>query len=176
MQERYTRTAVALHWLIALGVLAQIGFGWYLQEIPRGTPDRTIYVNFHKSTGMILGLLILVRLGWRLTHTPPPLPQAMPAWQRVAARISHVLLYVCMVTMPLAGYTASNFSKFGVNFMNAVMLPPWGINDRAIYAFFNGLHVWTSYLFVTLIAIHVLAALKHLLIDRDGVFRRMWPV
>lgn len=174
MDERYTRVAIALHWLIALGVLAQIGFGWTLQEIPRGTPDRTIYVNFHKSTGMILGLLILARLGWRLTHAPPPLPATMPAWQRTAARTSHFLLYACMLVMPLAGYTASNFSKFGVNFFNAVLLPPWGINDRAIYGFLNGLHVGTSYVFVALIAIHVLAALKHLLVDRDGVFQRMW--
>ena len=175
MTPRYTRTAIALHWVVALGVLAQIGFGWYLQEIPRGVPERTVYVNFHKSTGMILGLLILLRVAWRLTHKPPPLPASIPAWQQRAARASHALLYTCMIVMPLAGYTASNFSRFGVNFFNAVMLPPWGANERSVYAFFNGLHVWTSYLFVALIALHILAALRHLFIDRDAVFQRMWP-
>ena len=64
--ERYTRTAMVLHWLIALAVLAQIAFGWYLQQVPRRTPDRTIYVNYHKSTGMLIGLLILLRIAWRL--------------------------------------------------------------------------------------------------------------
>ena len=175
MEERYTRVAMLLHWLVALAVLGQIAFGWYLQLIPRLTPDRTIYVNLHKSTGLVIGGLILLRLAWRLGHEPPPLPASMPAWERGAARVSHVLLYACMLVMPIAGYTASNFSKFGVKLFNAVLLPPWGTDDRAIYAFFNGLHVGTSYLFAGLIALHVLAALKHLVFPRHGIFRRMMP-
>ena len=172
---RYTRTAMTLHWLIAAAVLGQIAFGWYLQLIPRGVPDRTVFVNFHKSTGLVIGLLIVFRLVWRLTHTPPPLPESMPAWERSAARVNHVLLYACMLIMPIAGYTASNFSKFGVKFFNAVPLPPWGVDDRDLYAFFNGLHVGTSYVFVSLIALHALAALKHLVFPRHGIWRRMLP-
>ena len=79
-----------------------------------------------------------------------------------------------MLIMPTAGYVASNFSKFGVNYFNAVLFPPWGIDDRRIYAVFNTTHVVTSYVFVTLIVIHVLAALRHLYL-RNGIFRRMWP-
>ena len=175
VENRYSRTAMALHWLIALAVLGQIAFGWYLQLIPRLTPDRTIYVNFHKSTGLVIGLLIVFRLAWRLSHKPPPLPSSMPAWERGVALVSHVLLYACMLIMPIAGYTASNFSKFGVKFFNAVLLPPWGVDVRGIYGFFNGLHVATSYVFVTLIAVHVAAALKHLIFPRHGIFRRMLP-
>jgi len=175
MEERYTRVAMLLHWLIALAVLGQIAFGWYLQSVPRLTPDRTIFVNFHKSTGLVIAALIALRLAWRLSHRPPPLPESMPVWERRAARASHVLLYTCMLIMPLAGYTASNFSKFGVKLFNAVLLPPWGVDDRGIYAFFNGLHVGTSYVFVALIAIHVLAAFKHLIFPRHGIFRRMLP-
>lgn len=175
MEDRYSRTAMVLHWVIALAVLGQIAFGWYLQTVPRLTPDRTVFVNLHKSTGLVIGILILVRLAWRLTHEPPPLPAAMPVWERRAARASHVLLYVCMLIMPLAGYTASNFSKFGVKLFNRIVLPPWGVDDRAVYAFFNGLHVATSYVFVALIAIHIAAALKHLFLSRYGVFRRMLP-
>lgn len=175
MEDRYSPTAMALHWVIALAVLGQIAFGWYLQTVPRLTPDRTVFVNLHKSTGLVIGILILVRLAWRLTHEPPPLPAAMPVWERRAARASHVLLYVCMLIMPLAGYTASNFSKFGVKLFNRIVLPPWGVDDRAVYAFFNGLHVATSYVFVALIAIHIAAALKHLFLSRYGVFRRMLP-
>ena len=175
MEDRYSRTAVALHWVIAFAVLGQIAFGWYLQTVPRLTPDRTVFVNFHKSTGLAIGLLILVRLAWRLSHPPPPLPASMPAWERGAAKTSHVLLYACMLIMPIAGYTASNFSKFGIKLFNAVLLPPWGADDRAVYAFFNGLHVATSYVFVALIAIHVGAALRHLFFPRHGIFRRMLP-
>ena len=84
MQERYSRTAILLHWLIAAAVLGQIAFGWYLELIPLGAPPRTAVINFHKSTGIVIGLLIVFRLVWRLTHTPPPLPESLPAWERSA--------------------------------------------------------------------------------------------
>ena len=171
---RYTGVAIALHWLIAALIVGQIAFGWYLQSVPRKTPDRTIYVNLHKSTGLTIGLLILVRLAWRLTHKAPPLPDTVPTWERKAARASHLALYACMLIMPSAGYLASNFSKFGVNFFNAVLLPPWGLDERRLYAMFNTTHVVTSYVFVALIALHVAAALRHLYL-RDGVFPRIWP-
>jgi cytochrome b561 len=174
LAERYTGVAIALHWLIAALVVGQIAFGWYLKSVPRKTPERTIYVNLHKSSGLMIGLLVLVRLGWRLTHKAPPLPESMPAWERTAARASHFALYGCMLLMPAAGYLASNFSKFGVNLFNAVLLPPWGIDDRRIYAMFNTIHVVTSYVFVALITLHVAAALRHLYL-RDGIFLRIWP-
>lgn len=172
--ERYTGVAIALHWLIAALVLGQIGFGWTLDDIPRGTPERTIYVNLHKSIGLTIGLFIVLRLYWRLTHKAPPLPDSVPAWQRSAARASHIALYACMLIMPLAGYLASNFSRFGVKLYNVVLLPPWGIDDKQIYAVLGTTHVVTSYVFVLLIAVHVLAALRHLWLG-DGIFRRMWP-
>jgi cytochrome b561 len=164
-----------LHWLIAAAVFGQIAFGWYLQTVPRLTPERAIFVNWHKSTGVVIGLLILFRVAWRLSHKPPPFPAAMPAWEQSAARVNHALLYVCMLVMPIAGYTASNFSKFGVKLFNVVLLPPWAPNDREIYAVFNALHVTTSFVFVALIALHVAAALRHLFFARYGIFRRMLP-
>ena len=164
-----------LHWVIALAVLGQIAFGWYLQTIPRLTPERALVVNLHKSTGLVIGVLILFRIAWRLSHKPPPFPVSMPAWEQSAARVNHALLYVCMLVMPIAGYAASNFSKFGVKLFNAVLLPPWGVDDRSIYAIFNALHVTTSFIFVVLIALHVSAALRHLFFPRYGIFRRMLP-
>lgn len=77
-----------------------------------------------------------------------------------------------MLIMPLSGYVASNFSKWGVNFFNALKLPPWGVESEAVYNFLNTTHVLTSYVFVTLIAIHILAALRHLF-RRDDIFARM---
>jgi len=170
----YSRTAILLHWVLAALLLGQIAFGWYLEEIPRGTPARSIYVNFHKSSGMVLGLLILFRSYWRLTHPAPELPASQPAWERTGARVSHWALYACMLIMPLSGYIASNFSKWGVNFFNAVKLPAWGVESEAVYNVLNTTHIVTSYVFVTLIVIHVLAALRHVML-RDGVFNRMWP-
>jgi cytochrome b561 len=173
--DRYNKVALVLHWLIALLILGQIGFGWFLEEVPRGTPMRSFYVNLHKSTGLSVAVLILFRLGWRLTHSPPPLPSFLPTWERVAARTSHVLLYACMILMPLSGYVASNFSQYGVKLFNAVLLPPWGPEDKQVYGIFNATHVLTSYVFVALIAVHALAAVRHA-VRRDGIFSRMLPL
>jgi cytochrome b561 len=173
--ERYGGVAIALHWLIAVLILSQIAFGWCLEEIPRGTPMRGFYVNLHKSTGLTIALLIVLRLGWRLAHPPPQLPPFVPAWERVASRINHLALYICMLVMPSSGYIASNFSKFGIKLFNVILLPPWGIDDRRIYAVFNTTHVATSYLFVGFIALHVFGAVRHA-VRRDGLFARMLPL
>jgi cytochrome b561 len=171
---RYTRTAIVLHWILAVAIFGQIAFGWFLNTVPRGTPERSVFVNLHKSTGLTLGVLILVRVMWRWAHEPPPLPASVPAWERIAADVSHRLLYACMLIMPVTGYIASNFSEWGVKYFNAILLPPWGIEDETIYGFFNGAHVFTSYIFVALIAVHTAAALRHA-VQRDGIFQRMWP-
>jgi cytochrome b561 len=175
MTERYTKVAIALHWILALGILLQIWLGFFLDNVPRGSPERSAWENFHKSTGITLAALILVRLAWRITHQPPPLPAAMPAWERIAARANHTLLYVCMLGAPLAGYVASNFSKFGIKYFDLVMLPPWGFDDKLIYTAFNAAHTALALVLAGLILLHVAAALKHALIDRDGIMRRMWP-
>ena len=175
MPARYTATAIALHWLIALLLLGQFAFGLLLEDIPRGTPARGIYVNLHKSSGILIGLLILLRVAWRLTHKPPPLPATMPAWQRHAARLSHIALYLCMVALPLSGYLGSNFSRHGVKFFNLVHWQPWGPDDKTWYALFNQIHHLAALLLAVLVALHLLAVAKHMLIDRDGLLLRMWP-
>jgi cytochrome b561 len=175
MRDRYTTTAIALHWMIALLLLGQFAFGLMLDDIPRGTPERGLYVNLHKSTGIVIGLLIVLRIVWRLSHTPPPLPATMPAWQRLAARLSHAALYLCMVMLPLSGYLASNFSKHGIKFFNLVRMPPWGPDDKTLYTLFNQTHHLTALLLALFVGLHVLAVAKHMLIDRDGLLWRMWP-
>ena len=172
---RYTGTTIALHWLVALLLLGQFAFGLLLDDLPRGTPARGYFVNLHKSCGILIGLLILLRLGWRLTHVPPPLPRTSPRWQRRVARVSHIALYACMLALPLSGYLASNFSKHGIKFFNLVRWAPLGPDDKTLYAVFNGAHHLAALLLALLVAVHVLAVAKHMLIDRDGLLLRMWP-
>lgn len=172
---RYGRTAVVLHWVIGLALIAQIAFGFLLDEIaPRGTPARTPTINLHKSFGLVLAVVIVARLLWRLRHAPPALPGTMPEWQRKAALVGHRTLYACMLLMPLSGYVASNFSKHGVRFFGT-HLRAWGPDNPAVYAFFNGVHIGTAYLFCALIVGHVAVSLKHAWVDHDEVFGRMWP-
>ncbi len=171
--SRYDAVTITLHWLIGLALLAQIVFGFALDELaPRGTPARAGIINLHKSCGIVLAAAIVLRLGWRLRHPPPPWPPSMPPWQRSAARLGHRALYACMLLMPVSGYVASNFSKHGVKFFGH-LLPPWGPDLPAVYAVFNGLHVATAWCFSALILGHVAVALKHGLIDRDDAFARI---
>jgi cytochrome b561 len=175
VDARYTRTAIALHWLVALLLLGQFAFGLMLDEVPRGTPARGYYVNLHKSTGLLIGLLIVLRVGWRLSHEAPPLPASMPGWQRRAATSSHLALYLCMLVLPLSGYLASNFSKHGIKFFNVLRWAPWGPDDKMLYAVFNQAHKLGATLLAVLVTVHVLAVAKHMLLDRDDVLLRMWP-
>jgi len=172
-QPTYGRVAVALHWAIGAALLAQIAFGFLLDDIaPRGTPSRASIINLHKSCGMVLGVLIVARLAWRLAHTPPPWPSTMLPGQQRAARIGHRLLYACMIVMPASGYVASNFSKHGIRFFG-VALPAWGPDAPAVYGVLNGVHVGTAWFFAALIFGHMAYALKHAWVDRDHVFARM---
>lgn len=169
----FTRTAIFLHWFVAVLLAGQFAFGWLLDEIPRNTPARGWWINQHKSVGLIIGLVIVLRIFWRLRHAPPP-PLPMPAWQRRAASATHVAMYACMLLMPLSGYLASNFSKHGIKLFNAVRLAPWGSDDKLLYAVFNQTHKVTAVVLAVLIGVHVLAVAKHVLVDRDRLLARMW--
>ena len=174
-QPRYDSVTIALHWLIGLALLAQIGFGFMLDDIaPRGTPARAATINLHKSFGIVLGVLIVLRLLWRQRHTPPAWPAVMSSAQQRAATLGHCTLYTCMLLMPLSGYIASNFSKHGVKFFGAA-LKPWGPDLPQVYNFFNAMHVATAFVFAALIVGHVAIALKHAFVDRDGTFSRILP-
>ena len=174
--DRYSRFAVALHWIMALGVLTQILLGWWMIEIPKSPPGlRAYWFNVHKSIGITLGLLAIVRIGWRFARPAPALPDHLPAWQRTAAVASHAGLYVCMMVMPLAGYLGSSFTKYPIKYWG-VTLPHWGWDAPALKEICSTVHYAAAWGFMGLVTLHVLAALMHVLVKRDGVFQRMWWV
>jgi cytochrome b561 len=173
---RYTAVAVALHWLIAALVLAQLALGWWMIDIPKEPPgQRAYWFNLHKSIGMTIALLVLVRIAWRFRHPAPALPSSVPAWQRRAAAVSHAMLYACLLGMPLAGLLGSTFSGYPIKYFG-ITLPAWGYKSAPLKEFFSSIHLGFAWVFMALIAFHAAAALKHLLVDRDAVFWRMWPV
>jgi cytochrome b561 len=172
---RYTRVAITLHWLIMVLVVTQLTLGWTMIEIPKEPVGvRASWFNLHKSLGITIALLVLVRIGWRLWHPAPPLPLSIPAWQRRAAATSHALLYVCLLGMPLAGFLGSTFSGYPIKYFG-IALPQWGFKSDELKSLFSAVHLTFAWVFMTLIALHAGAALKHLLVDQDGVFWRMWP-
>lgn len=172
---RYNKVAIALHWVVAALVLVLIGLGVYMVDIPRETPDRSFFYNLHKSIGLTTGIIVLFRLWWRKNNPPPALPASMPAWQVTSSNISHALLYTCLIIMPTAGFTASQFTKWGVTYFGLFKIPPMALPNKDIYDFFQGVHENTAYLLMVLVVVHIVAALQHLLLKKDGIFQRMLP-
>lgn len=172
--RKYSLPAISLHWLLAVLIIGLLALGWYMVDIERGTPARGFYFNLHKSIGLVVGVLLVLQLGWRAGHRPPPLPSALGAWQIRATRIAHALLYVLIVTMVVSGYVEANFTKYGVKFFG-IPLPPWGPEDERMSAVFATIHEYAVYAFTLLLVGHVGAALYHLIIRRDTVFQRMLP-
>jgi len=172
---RYTTPAIVFHWVIAILALTMIVIGIFMTDIPKGNPNRAFYFNLHKSIGVTTAFLVLVRLWWRIRNPAPMLPASMPSWEIRAARINHALLYLCLIVMPLSGFAATQFTKYGVNYFELFKIPPMGWESKPIYDFLQGIHGVTAVIFIALIAIHVLAAFKHLLVDRDKVFQRILP-
>ena len=173
VKEKYTTVAIWLHWIVGIAILGQLALGVYMGDIPKDTPDRSWYFNLHKSIGVTLALFIALRLIWRFSHRPPALEGLIPAWQVLASKISHWVLYLCMVVMPTTGMIMSSYSKYGVKVWGMKLIP--GSANEASREFWLGLHGITAQIFMVVIAIHVLAALKHLMMEDSKVFQRMTP-
>lgn len=185
MSNRYTGLAIAFHWLIAAGIVVNVTLAWLW---PHMADERVRpAIDLHKSVGItILGLAIM-RLLWRLTHRPPAMPSAYQKWEIGAAHLTHWLLYALMFAMPLTGWIMDSAYKdaathpmflFGLlewpRIGTILELPP--VTRDAVHDGFGASHVYLSYLLYALVALHVAGALKHELIDRHRELRRMMPV
>jgi cytochrome b561 len=168
---RYTTSTVLLHWLLAAALIAQLALGWWMLDLPKSPPGlRAGWFNVHKSVGLTIAFVVLVRVVWRAGH-PPAADELLPRWQRVAARTAHALLYGCMLVIPLSGFLGSNFTRYPVLYFGHA-LPAWNHDWPAAKEAMSAVHLGAVGLLVALIAVHVAAALWHWL-QRDGVTARM---
>jgi len=170
---RYSPAQIALHWAIGLAIIVMLGIGLYMVGLPKGLAFKSSLINFHKSLGMTIFLLVLIRVVVRMVTGRPPLPP-MPAWQRAAASMTQGLLYVSMIVMPLTGYLGSSFNKFSTRFWG-IPLPMWASDDPGLRKVFFTVHTFAAWVLIALIVLHVAGALKHQLIDRDRLMERMLP-
>lgn len=184
--ERYTSVAIALHWLIALAILLQLASGlWMVDALPEQETQMLAFqvYQWHKSLGLTVLILTLLRLFWRLTHRAPPLPPGMTAWERLAAKSTHVLFYVLIIALPLTGWVLVSASKLGLptlywNLFQWPHLPLGGMAAEAKAALeerFGTIHEFLAYATIGLLVVHIGAALKHHLVNRDDVLARMLP-
>lgn len=170
----YTRTAVALHWLVALLILAALPLGLYMTGLKLSPLKLQLYA-YHKWLGVTVAWLVLLRLVWRVRHPAPPLPMSVPAWQQQAASALHHLLYVLMLLLPLSGWLMSSAKGVQTVYLGVLPLPDLLSKDEGLGELLALFHATLAYALAALVAAHVAAALKHQFVDRDGVLARMLP-
>lgn len=175
---RYGATAIALHWVLGLAILAMLGMGWYMTGLPF-SPQRLKLYNWHKWAGMAVLALSLLRLVWRLVKKPPTLPAdlqlAMPRWQQRVHHGTHHLMYALFFTVPLLGWAYSSAAGFPIVFLGLLPLPDFVPVSPTLADALKPWHGLTAYALTALLVLHVAAALKHQFIDRDGLMARMLP-
>jgi cytochrome b561 len=171
---RYTGPAIALHWLIALGITGTFCLGLYMSDLHL-SPEKLRLYSWHKWVGVSLFLLALLRLAWRSFNAPPELPAAMPGWQRVVAEWTHYLLYFLMIAIPLSGWLMSSAKGFQTVWFGILPIPDLLPKSKELGEQLTWVHQGLNFFMAFVVVGHVLAALKHHYLDRDDVLLRMLP-
>ncbi len=174
MSTQYTRTAKSLHWLMALIIIGLVPLGLYMHELPVSPRKLQLY-SWHKWAGVTVFLLLLVRVAWRITHRPPPLPGQAGSLQHLAAHAGHLGLYLLMLATPLSGWLMSSAKGYQTVWFGVLPIPDLLGKDKVLGDQLAEAHEFLAWTLVVLIVVHVAAALKHHFIDRDDVLVRMLP-
>lgn len=172
--DRWGWVARTLHWATALGVIGLVIVGLWMDEMPN-SPDKVKVFALHKSTGLTVLALVVLRLLWRLVDKRPPHPASMPGWQRVLSEISHGLLYVMLFTQALSGWLYNSASNFALKWFGLFSVPALSGPDKELKHLAHDIHETGWMILAALMAVHVAAALKHHFIDRDITLARMTP-
>jgi cytochrome b561 len=170
----YTSTAKTLHWLISLMIFSLLILGFYMSDLPL-SPDKLKFYSWHKWAGVTVFLLVIARLGWRITHTPPDMPEQMPQLQKVAATVFHFALYALMFLIPLSGWLMSSAKGFQTVWFGVFPIPDLLPKDKVVGDALKEVHEALNLLLIGILFVHVLAALKHHFIDKDEVLKQMLP-
>ncbi|MEQ1780080.1 MAG: cytochrome b/b6 domain-containing protein [Hyphomonadaceae bacterium] len=183
-QLRYTAVAIGLHWAIALLIIGLIAVGWIMDDFIPGGPGspKTAIIQLHKSFGITVLLLTIVRIAWRLMNPPPPEP-AMPVLQKYLASSVHILLYVLMLVMPLTGWimASAEIGQHETRFFGTFEMYVPGIpglpeaTREPLAETFEGIHHTLPWVIIALLGLHVAGAIKHQFIDKDGLMARIAP-
>jgi cytochrome b561 len=172
--RRYTPMAQALHWLIALLIVVQFVLARMAAALPLGARKLALLAE-HKSFGMTLFMLAVIRFAWRLKNAPPSLPANMHRVERFLARFTHVSFYVLLFAMPLSGWLMSSAKNYSVSWFGALSWPNLIQPNEAAFNFFKSLHHLLSDALFAIASLHILAALKHHFWNQDDVLARMLP-
>lgn len=168
----YGLTAKGLHWGMAVLLAVLFGMAWYMTELPKG-PDRVWWFGLHKSLGVLAFVFAVGRLAWNRIH-PVAAPEGKPL-ERLAAGVVHWALYGLMLALPLAGWAMSSAKDRPVEFFGLFELPRLLGPDKALGKGLEEMHEVMAMVLLIVVALHVAAAIKHQIVDRDGTLARMMP-
>ena len=174
MSPHYTRTAITLHWLIALLICAAFPLGLYMHDLPL-SPHKLRMYSYHKWIGVTVFLFAVVRLSWRISHRPPALPDSMANWEKSVAHAMHFALYALIFLAPLSGWLMSSAKGFQTVWFGMLPLPDLVGKDKELGNTLQEVHEALNFLMLGLMLAHAGAALKHHVIERDDVLARMLP-
>lgn len=174
LSETYNRGAIALHWITAALIIANLLLGLSMVGLPI-SPRKLQWYLVHKSIGITVFLLTSLRLAWRALR-PHPAPLPMAAWQRRAAAVSHGLLYVLLFVIPISGWLYSSATGVQVVYLGLLPLPDLVGKNRALADVLRLVHVGLNSLLFVVVCVHVAAAVKHHVVDRDRALARMLPL
>jgi len=174
MSQHYTATAKGLHWLMAILLLGLLALGFYMSDLPL-SPEKLRLYSWHKWAGVTAFLLVLFRLGWRVTHLPPALPASMPKFMQLAAHAGHLALYGLMLAIPLSGWLMSSAKGFQTVWFGVLPIPDLLEKNKELGAQLAEVHEALAILFILTLLAHIGAALKHHFIDKDDILTRMLP-
>ncbi len=169
---RYSSPAIVLHWLIALLIFVAFPLGLYMADLPL-SPEKLKLVSYHKWIGVTVFMLAALRVVWRLTHTPPPLPAIVVDWQRRASAIVHGLLYVLILAVPVSGWLMSSAKGVQTVWFGVLPLPDLIGKDKALGHLLENVHEALNYTMLALVVLHLAAALQHHFIERQPFLQRM---
>ena len=172
--ERYGWVSLTLHWLTVLLIVGLAVVGLTMDDLPNG-PQKIQVFALHKSTGLTVLALTVLRLAWRLYAGAPPMVP-MPTWQRFAAHGSHAALYGLLLAMPLSGWLYNSASGFSLKWFGLVSLPKLAAYDPGLKHLAHELHEGLAKVLLLVVAVHVAAALKHHFVERDVTLHRMLPL
>ncbi|MGE3919928.1 MAG: cytochrome b [Gammaproteobacteria bacterium] len=170
----YSSFSKFLHWTIFLLVAIMLGAGFFLDDIPHGA-FRTFVITLHKSIGITILFLMLIRLIWALMNTKPKLPPQTHLWEKISEHTVHTLLYIILIAMPLSGWIMSSAAGKPPNFFWLVQLPLPVPHSSELSDFGFAIHQYLAWTIIILVSIHILAALKHHFINKDNILKRMMP-
>lgn len=193
MTARYNKVSIVLHWVTGLALLMMIALGFWMSDLPKELPKsatmdlfnlslytmtltepitpRAFYFNLHKSIGVTLLVLIGFRVFWRLTHVAPAFPATMQKWEKRLAEGVHQFLYLLMVALPVTGVLMATYSKYGILWFGVPLVA--GLDNAGLRDVFKESHEVIATLLLVLIGLHVVAAIKHKLVDKDDIMKRM---